>query len=408
MNPPCSTSPSERRILVVAEALGFGGTECQLVAVLPRLAEAGLSISIFCLAERGPRAAELEQAGVRVLTASRFANRREKRLLYPLQAGLDCSALYAFARQWRPQIAHFFLPGPYLLGAPVAMAAQIPIKIMSRRSLAHYQQNWMGARHVEHLLHSRMSALVGNCRAIIRELMTEGVPEAKLRLIYNGIEPEVPRQDKRTARAALGLDDEALIGIVVANLIPYKGHGDLIEALALAAPKLLPDWQILCVGADNDLRPELETLVAARGLAGHVRFLGQRRDVDRLLAAADFGVLPSRANEGFSNAILESMRAGLPMVVTDVGGNAEAIVDGATGFVVPPADAAALSTALLRLAHDPALRRRLGGAGRKRVATTFTLDQCVANYRALYDELLEAWNQRSTKRGASAVSVARA
>ena len=75
---------------------------------------------------------------MRVLAGSRLASRRDKRLLYPLQAGLDCSALYAFARQWRPQVAHFFLPGPYLLGAPVAMAAQIPIKVMSRRSLAQF------------------------------------------------------------------------------------------------------------------------------------------------------------------------------------------------------------------------------------------------------------------------------
>ncbi len=236
-----------------------------LVTVLPRLTEAGLDIAVFCLAERGPRAVELEQAGVRVLAASRLANRREQRLLYPLQAGLDCSALYAFARQWRPQLAHFFLPGPYLLGTPVAMAAQIPIKIMSRRSLAHYQQNWMGARHIERLLHSRMTAIVGNCRAILRELMEEGVPEAKLRLIYNGIEPSARAQNKGEARATLDLDANALIGVVVANLIRYKGHRDLIEALALAAPKLPPAWQMLCVGADNDLGPELENSPPSRG-----------------------------------------------------------------------------------------------------------------------------------------------
>jgi glycosyltransferase involved in cell wall biosynthesis len=271
---------------------------------------------------------------------------------------------------------------------------------MSRRSLGHYQQNQMGARHMECLLHSRMNAIVGNCRAILRELVLEGVPESKLHLIYNGIECEVPRQDKRSARAALGLDDNALIGIVVANLISYKGHDDLIEALALAAPRLPPSWQILCAGADNDLRPQLEALIAAKGLTGHVRFLGQRRDVDHLLAAADFGVLPSQANEGFSNAILESMRAELPMVVTDIGGNAEVVVDGVTGFVVPPADAPALSAALLRLAQDSALRRKFGEAGRKRVETSFTLDECVANYRALYDELLDARKQRSTKRAA--------
>ena len=395
-NRPMPNSSPGHRILIVAEALGYGGTESHLVTVLPRLAEAGLDISVFCLADSGPRAAELEQAGVRVLTASRVASRRTKRLLYPLQAGLDCSALYAFARQWRPCIAHFFLPGPYLLGAPVAMAAQIPIRVMSRRSLAHYQQNWMGARHVERLLHPRMTAIVGNCRAILRELKQEGVVEAKLRLIYNGIELSAAKHDKGEARAALGLEAETLIGIVVANLIPYKGHRDLIEALALAASQLPPSWQLLCVGADNDLRPELETFAAAKGLAGNVHFLGQRFDVDRFLEAADFGVLPSRANEGFSNAILELMRASLPMIVTDVGGNAEAVVDGETGIVVPPADPAALAAALLRVARDLALRRKLGEAGRKRVATQFTLDACVANYGALYDELLESLGRRAT------------
>jgi glycosyltransferase involved in cell wall biosynthesis len=394
-------SPPERRILIVAEALGYGGTESHLVAVLPRLAEADLDISVFCLADRGPRASELEQAGVRVLTGSRVANRREKRLLYPLQAGLDCSALYNFARQWRPHIAHFFLPGPYLLGAPVAMAARVPIKVMSRRRLAHYQRNWMGARRLERLLHSRMTAIVGNCRAILRELKQEGVAEAKLRLIYNGIEASTVTHAKGEARAALGLDAAALTGIVVANLIPYKGHRDLIEALALAAPKLPPPWQMLCVGAGYDLEPELEALAAARGIGANVRFLGQRFDVERLLDAADFGVLPSRANEGFSNAILESMRAGLPMIVTDIGGNAEAVIDGETGFVVPPAEPAALAAALLRLAQDPALRRKLGEAGRERLATHFTLTECVAQYRALYDELLVASAKRPADRVAN-------
>ena len=394
-------SPPERRVLIVAEALGYGGTESHLVAVLPRLAEAGLEISVFCLADRGPRAAELERAGVRVLTGSRLASRREKRLLYPLQAGLDCSALYNFARQWRPHVAHFFLPGPYLLGAPVAMAAQVPIKVMSRRSLAHYQRNWLGARHVERLLHSRMTAIVGNCRAILRELKDEGVAEAKLRLIYNGIETSAPAHGKAEARAALGLDADALTGIVVANLIPYKGHRDLIEALALAAPKLPPSWQMLCVGAGYDLKPELEALAAERGIGANIRFLGQRFDVERLLEAADFGVLPSRANEGFSNAILELMRAGLPMIVTDIGGNAEAVIDGETGFVVPPAEPAALAASLLRLAHDPALRRNLGEAGRERLATHFTLADCVARYRALYDELLVASARRPADRVAN-------
>jgi glycosyltransferase involved in cell wall biosynthesis len=240
-----------------------------------------------------------------------------------------------------------------------------------------------------------MDAIVGNCCAVIDELAREGVPQEKLHLIYNGIESSAPALDRGEARAALGLDADVLIGIVVANLIPYKGHRDLIEALAIAAPKLPPSWQILCVGGDNDLRPELEDLATATGLARNIRFLGQRLDVGSLLPAADFGVLPSRENEGFSNAILESMQAGLAMIVTDVGGNAEAVVDGTTGLVVPPANPKALSAALLRLARDPTLRRRLGDAGRHRVATVFTLDECVANYCALYRELLDTLNKSS-------------
>src|SRR4029077_18381725 len=85
----CSPSPPERRILIVAEALGYGGTESHLVTVLPRLAEAGLDISVFCLSERGPRATELEQSGVHVFAASRVASRSQKRLLYPLQIGRE-------------------------------------------------------------------------------------------------------------------------------------------------------------------------------------------------------------------------------------------------------------------------------------------------------------------------------
>ncbi|HUU23953.1 MAG TPA: glycosyltransferase [Methyloceanibacter sp.] len=382
-------SAEDRRLLVVTESLGYGGTESHLLAVLPRIAKAGWQIAVFCLTERGERAAELEKAGVRVLAPRKLASRHQRRLLFPIQAGIAGSQLYALARRWRPHIAHFFLPAPYIIGTPVAVAARVPVKIMSRRSLAHYQRNWPGARRLESLLHTRMTAITGNCGAIMRELVAEGVPESKLRLIYNGIDPDGVMPGRSEARAALGLDADAFIGVMVANLIPYKGHRDLIQALAMAAPRLPASWQVLCVGRDEGPRSELEALAAAKGLGANIRFLGQRSDVDRVLAAADFGVLPPRENEGFSNAILESMRAGLPMAVTDIGGNAEAVIDGETGFVVQPCDPSALSSAILRLAQDPALRRALGNAGRQRVTATFTLDDCVAQYCKLYGDLIE-------------------
>lgn len=86
--------------------------------------------------------------------------------------------LYRLMRRWRPQIAHFYLPGPYLIGAHVAIAARTPIKVMSRRSLSDYQQNWPRAVRLERWLHSKMDAVIGNSRAVVRELLAEGVPRS--------------------------------------------------------------------------------------------------------------------------------------------------------------------------------------------------------------------------------------
>jgi glycosyltransferase involved in cell wall biosynthesis len=221
---------------------------------------------------------------------------------------------------------------------------------------------------------------------VVKELGAEGVPEAKLRLIYNGI-GITPGMDRSAARRALGLNDDALVGVMVANLIPYKGHQDLIEALALVAKQLPAGWRVLLAGRDEGLRPELEALAAERGIADNLVFLGERSDVPRLLAAADFGLLTSH-EEGFSNVVLEGMAAALPMIVTDVGGNAEAVLDGETGFVVPPSTPKAIGEAILRLARDRNLRTSLGEAGRKRVAKHVSMQACLNAHLELYGTLL--------------------
>ena len=96
----------------------------------------------------------------------------------------------------------------------------------------------------------------------------------------------------------------------------------------------------------------------------------------------------SSHEEGFSNAVLEGMSAGLPMVVTRVGGNPEAVIDAETGFVVEPHDPEGLAEALIRLIADPALRRHLGEAARNRVETHFGLERCVAEYERVYASLV--------------------
>lgn len=114
--------------------------------------------------------------------------------------------------------------------------------------------------------------------------------------------------------------------------------------------------------------------------------MGERREIASLLKGADIGILCSH-EEGFANAILEGMAAGLPMIATDVGGNSEAVIDGITGLVVRPHDPEALGQAISKLAADAARRRAMGKAGFERVEKHFDISRCVARYVQLYEGL---------------------
>jgi glycosyltransferase involved in cell wall biosynthesis len=391
-------SNRDRRLLVVTESLGVGGTESHLIRTLPRLAASGWSVATFCLTERGERATQVEAAGVEVSAARRLARRKGSFLRYPAHVALATNTLYWLMRRWRPQIAHFYLPGPYLIGANVAIAADIPIKIMSRRSLSDYQRNWPLVARLERRLHTRMDSVIGNSRAVVRQLIDEGIPEDKVRLIYNGIEVSPVLPDRNESRRSFGLDDDTLTGVVIANLIHYKGHRELVRALSHVEAELATPWRILVAGRDHGIRAELEALAAARGIGHRIQFLGEYSDIPRLLAAADFGLLTSR-EEGFSNVILEGMAAGLAMIVTDVGGNAEAVVHAETGFVVPPRDPKAIGDAILSLARDPEQRKRFGAAASKRVEKEFSIEKCVKAHADLYEEMLEKSARRKRAAG---------
>jgi len=147
------------------------------------------------------------------------------------------------------------------------------------------------------------------------------------------------------------------------------------------------DWKLFIVGRDDGIGDDLRAQAVAAGLDRNVVFLGARKDIPALLSACDIGLLCSH-EEGFSNAILEGMAAGLPMVVTEVGGNPEAVLNGETGLVVPPRSPRQLADAIVRLAGDQALRARFGAEAKRRVAENFTLDRCAERYGSLYRALL--------------------
>ena len=366
------------RLLVVTTGLGIGGTERHLLAVLPRLRAHGFEPRIACLRTGGALAPDFAAAGIEVTACDGGGG--------PAGAVRVLPRLRAWLSRQRPAIAHFFLPEAYLLGGLASLGLGGIVRVMSRRSLNRYQRNHPFAARVEAWLHQRMDAVLANSAAVAAELRAEGVSAGRLHVIANGL-VFAAGGDRIATRRVLAITPDALVVVVVANLIAYKGHADLIDALASVHARLPASWTLLCVGRDDGIGVELAARAAAAGMGDRIRFLGQRDDVPALLAASDIAVSASH-EEGSSNAVLEAMAAGLAVIATDAGGNAEAIQPGTGGLLVPPRDPAALGAALLSLAGEPDLRARLGDAARMRATRDFSLDACVERYAALYRGLL--------------------
>ena len=380
-----------KTIIFVIGSLNLGGAEHHLVQLLPRLDRSRWRPVVYCLTERGVLADRLAADGVPVLCSTvPPPSPRASRACRLLRIVSTTMSMMRLMRELKPAIAHFFLPAAYILGAPAALLARVPVRVMSRRSLNEYQKGHPAAATIERLLHPTMTAILGNSRRVDRQLREEeNVAPAKLGLIYNGIDVSLyPKSGERQkTRSALGIDPNALVFIIIANLIPYKGHHDLIAAFGLATKRLPPSWRLLIIGRDDGIQSALSNQARALRIGENVLFLGPRDDIPDLLSCADVSLLSSH-QEGFSNSVLEGMAAGLPSIVTDVGGNAEAISDGEVGLVVPSHDSASFADAIAKLAGDTGLRSLMGENARRRAEEKFSLDACVARYEAFYDGLL--------------------
>lgn len=372
-------------IVFVIGSLDYGGAERHLTQVLPALAARGWIVEVLTLSAPGAQAPILRAKGIRVLAPPLAP--RPGNIFYRIARLLVATLWFgAHMATTRPNLVHFFLPQAYLIGGLMSLLTGPSLRVMSRRSRNFYQRRHSWMARIERRLHGQMTAVLGNSRPVAIDLAEEGVRPERLGLIYNGIdlEPFESGPAAATVRKALGIAEVEVVFVVVANLIPYKGHEDLLRALAIA--EFPQPWRLVCIGRDDGILNGLRTLAAHLGIGGQVLWMGARTDIAALLRAADVGVLPSH-EEGFSNAVLEYMAAGLPTVVTDVGGNSEAVVDGQTGFVVPVGDLRAMAAALRQLA-DRDVRRRMGGDGRTRAVAVFSLDHCVDDYDGLYTALL--------------------
>lgn len=243
-------------------------------------------------------------------------------------------------------------------------------------------------RRLAYRIVSRSGRLVAVSQDLKRFVMEKvGLSDENVELIYNGVQPEpgVSEEEVQVARAELGLERDHVVIGAIGSLYPVKGHRYLLEAMPTVLER--NSRAILLVIGRGELEDALKEQAKRLGLEGQVRFLGMRNDIPRLLRVLDLFVLPS-LSEGLSLALLEAMAAGLPVVATRVGGNAELVVEGETGILVPSKDVLALSDALCKLLDNRKTRERFGKNAVARVAQQFSARLMAENYKHLYMNIL--------------------
>lgn len=370
------------RVAYLIRALETGGAERQLVALAKALDPREFEVSVLTFYDRGPLGAELADSGVPVISLDKGGRWDFVAFLRRLREAL---------RRRQPDILHSYLTMANLFGL-VAGRAQPETKLVwgrraSAMDMAHYDF-WTGATEwLERRCAGRPDMIVFNAEAGRRDYLAKSARPLRAEVAPNGTDCArfTPRPEVRAGlRAAWGIDAGApLIGIV-ARLDPMKGHGVFLEAAALAL-KQRPELRFVCMG-DGPLAESLQERCASLDLNDAVVWAGARRDVPEALSALDLHTSASIFGEGFSNAIAESMAAGLPNVVTDVGDSARIV--GETGLSVPPGQPAALARAWLEiLGRERRAQEALGQSARQRILDNFSLDSMVQRTAALYRSL---------------------
>jgi len=312
----------------------------------------------------------------------RSANRRNS-----LVTGVQLiRAIAAEIRRQQPQIVHAYMTTAYVLGAVSGKLAGVPIIISSRRGLVTYRhypyRRWQWfARLANRLIDCQIS----NSEAVRQlALEVEGLSFEKTTVIYNGI--DVPQMSERVEfPSEWRMRESDGCAAMVANFHIYKGHLDVLEAARLVVQHR-PRFKLVLFG-DGALRPEIEAFCAKNGLQENVILAGARLDAPNLLSTFDFTILAS-SQEGFPNAVMESMARRVPVIATRVGGIPELVRDGIDGKLVEFGRPDQMSAAMLELLQDAPARHRMGDAARTRIIDEFSVQAMVARTEEVYEKLL--------------------
>jgi glycosyltransferase involved in cell wall biosynthesis len=347
---------SRPKLFIVVAYLGHGGTERQTVEFVRAAHPKHADVTVVCLAEEGANADEVRATGARVEVLGIRRPRYHKGI----------AKLVRLLRDERPDAVYALLFHQYCVAMPAARAI-LPsaARVAGRRSMPEYDISPLpGAARLRKVADRFTDVVIANSNAVRAGWLVENPKlEGRIEVVPNGIRvPDVePAEPEPGGRVRI---------VCVANLIDYKGHRVLVEALAGFGGR--DDWRAHFVGEGPE-RAAIEQQLRAAGIADRVTLHGAQPSaaVHALVKSSDIAVLPS-FTEGLPNAVLEAMAHGVPVVASDVGGVPDLLGSGA-GIVVSPGDARALAEGIGTLLDDPTRRAAAGAEGLTQVRARYTV-----------------------------------
>jgi glycosyltransferase involved in cell wall biosynthesis len=372
-------------VLFIIDSFEQGGSERQAMQLLRQLHASGrCRVHLACLQNRGSLRAEADQLGIGEIHEYALNS------FYDLNFVRQLRRLVKFIKKNEIDVVHTHCFYTNIFGMTGAFLAGVRGRVTSKGETDGFRTPMQ--KRAERVAFRLSHRVIANCLVVQNQLIREGVSPAKITQHYNGLDMErlkVPADLSRAgAMTALGLPPTRRYISIVANLRnPVKDHQMFLRAAAIVRAAI-PDAGFVIAG-EGELMEELRELAAQLGIKHDVFFIGRCDRVADLLFASDVGVLSSKA-EGFANAILEYMAAGLPVVATDVGGAREAIAEDETGYVVTSGDDQKMAQRIIELLNEPERARCMGARGKLIVAEKFSCDRHLQNTLELYDELLSS------------------
>lgn len=381
-------------VLFIIDSFEQGGSERQAMQLLTQLHTSGkCRVQLACLQNRGSLRAEADQLGLGEIHEYALNS------FYDLNFIQQLRRLVRFIRENKIDVVHTHCFYTNIFGMTGAFLASVRARVTSKGETDGFRSPMQ--KRAERTAFRLCHRVIANCLVVQNQLIREGVSPSKIIQHYNGLDLDRLRVRDGLGReetlAEFGLPANRRYISIVANLRnPVKDHPMFLRAAARVRAAV-PDAGFAIAG-EGELIESLRDLAGQLGIDDDVFFLGRCDRVADLLFASDVGVLSSKA-EGFANAILEYMAAGLPVVATDVGGAREAIAEGETGYTVASGDDQKMAGRIIELLSDPGRAREMGERGKVIAAERFSCDRHLQNTLELYDELLE--NPKSAQSGIS-------